>query len=243
MTRSKPNIYGGKDPRELPAYTVAEAARYLKLAPATLRSWILGRPYAKQDGRSAFSEPVINCPDPPKNRLSFWNLIEAHVLRSLRVDYFVSMKHVRIALSYAEKKFGIKRLLLSKELCTEAGSLFLKKYGELINLSKSGQLAMKEMLEDYLERVDWDVEKFPIRLFPFHREVPTAQKGLKQDASKMIVIDPRISFGRPVIERKGISTATIASRIDAGESVQELAKDYGLETWEIKGAVLYEKAA
>jgi hypothetical protein len=30
-----------------PAYTIAEAARYLKLAPATLRSWFIGRSYPK----------------------------------------------------------------------------------------------------------------------------------------------------------------------------------------------------
>ena len=29
------------DLRDSPAYTLAEAARYLKLAPATLRSWML----------------------------------------------------------------------------------------------------------------------------------------------------------------------------------------------------------
>lgn len=28
------------DIRDQPAYTLAEAARYLKLAPATLRSWV-----------------------------------------------------------------------------------------------------------------------------------------------------------------------------------------------------------
>jgi DNA-binding transcriptional regulator YiaG len=33
------------DIRDRPAYTVAEAARYLKVAPATLRSWFVGRPY------------------------------------------------------------------------------------------------------------------------------------------------------------------------------------------------------
>lgn len=33
------------DIRDQPAYTVAEAARYLKLAPATLRSWVAGCPY------------------------------------------------------------------------------------------------------------------------------------------------------------------------------------------------------
>jgi uncharacterized protein (DUF433 family) len=43
--------------------------------------------------------------------------------------------------------------------------------------------------------------------------------------------------------RKGISTSTIAERVDAGESVDDLAADYGLGASEIEQAVVYERAA
>jgi hypothetical protein len=46
------------DIRNQPAYSVAEAARYLKVAPATLRSWVAGRPYPKGAG-TAHSSPLI----------------------------------------------------------------------------------------------------------------------------------------------------------------------------------------
>lgn len=243
MTRRRANIYGGRDPRELPAYTMAEAARYLGLAPATLRSWIAGRQYPKSGGVVAFFEPLIQRPDPSRTQLSFWNLVEAHALRALRVKHGVSIKAVRDALDFAQNKYKIESLLLSPELCTEAGDLFLDKYGELINLSKSGQLAMKTLLEDYLERVERDLKKFPIRLYPFPRRFPVPNEVSLNRASRLIVIDPHVSFGRPVIERKGISTAIISDRIDAGESVQNLAEDYDLEPWEINGALIYEKAA
>ena len=39
-----------QDIRNQPAYTLAEAARYLKVAPATLRSWVVGRSYEKTKG-------------------------------------------------------------------------------------------------------------------------------------------------------------------------------------------------
>jgi hypothetical protein len=42
--------------------------------------------------------------------LSFWNLIEAHVLRALRTEHAVSVKALRKALDYAEKELGIERL-------------------------------------------------------------------------------------------------------------------------------------
>ena len=43
---------------------------------------------------------------------------------------------------------------------------------------------------------------------------------------KVIAMDPYLSFGRPVIEGTGITTAIIAERYKAGESIEELAHDY-----------------
>jgi uncharacterized protein (DUF433 family) len=43
--------------------------------------------------------------------------------------------------------------------------------------------------------------------------------------------------------RAGVSTTAIAERIDANESVEELAVDYGLSVSEIEQAVLFERAA
>lgn len=41
-----------------PAYSISEAARYLRLPPATLRSWVLGRDYPNRDATSRF-HPLI----------------------------------------------------------------------------------------------------------------------------------------------------------------------------------------
>lgn len=221
------------DLRNQPAYTQAEASRYLKLPAATLRSWVVGRPYPKAEG-VGHSRPLIHPPKKQPLLLAFWNLIEAHVLRSLRTEHGVSIKAVRDALNYAERTEKIDRLLLRKDLRTNAGKLFLEKYGELIDLSASGQLAMRKLFEEHLKRVDWDEWQFPVRLYPF----------VSGDSNQRpIAIDPNIAFGRPVVLRAGVSTGVIADRIDAGESVSDLADDYGLSTEEVEQAVLYERAA
>ena len=90
------------DLRDQPAYALAEASRYLKLPAATLRSWVIGRPYPK-GGRVGHSRPLIHPPKKQPLLLTFWNLIEAHVLRSLRTERGVSINAVRQALNYAEK--------------------------------------------------------------------------------------------------------------------------------------------
>lgn len=223
------------DLRSQPAYTLAESARYLKVASATLRSWVIGRHYPKADGVARF-HPLIHPPTKQPPILSFWNLIEAHVLRSLRTEHGVSIKELRQAIAYAEQALKVDNLLLSRELRTQGGKLLLEQYGKLINLSASGQLAMHRLLDEHLKRVEWDEWQFPVRLYPF---LSTGAAG----SGRPIVIDPKISFGRPIVVRKGVSTGAIADRIDAGESVAELASDYGLEQAEIEQAVLYERAA
>jgi uncharacterized protein (DUF433 family) len=223
------------DPRNAPAYTVAEAARYLKLPIATLRSWVAGRPYPRGEGVARF-QPLIHPAKSPPPLMSFWNLVEAHVLRSLRTEQGVSLDDVRTAIRYAEKDLSIERLLLSKQLSTDAGRLFLDRYGELINLSAAGQLAMRKVFDNHLRRIEWGDLPFPIRLYPF-------VSSSSDTADKPIAIDPAIAFGRPIVARRAISTQAIADRIDAGETPTELAKDYELEVAEIEQAVLYERAA
>jgi uncharacterized protein (DUF433 family) len=223
------------DLRDQPAYTLAESARYLKVAPATLRSWVLGRAYPKTDGSGHF-KPLIHPAAKKPPTLSFWNLIEAHVLRSLRTDHGVSMEALRKALHYAEKALNVERLLLNPELRTDAGKLLLDRYGELIELSASGQIAMRHMFNEHLARVEWDEWKFPVRLYPFSSSSTPAD-------NRPIAIDAQIAFGRPVIASRGISTSVIAERIDAGESAADLADDYDLSEREIEEAVLYERAA
>jgi uncharacterized protein (DUF433 family) len=223
-----------RDRREQPAYPLAEAARYLKLPATTLRSWVVGRPYPKAGSVEHF-HPLIKAAQAKPLLLSFWNLIEAHVLLSLRTDHAIAIREVRDAIRYAEHELGLERLLLRKDLRTHAGQVFLDQYGKLINLSASGQMAMRRMLEDHLKRVEWDEWMFPMRLYPF---IP----GTSRD-DRQIAIDPEIAFGRPIILRAGVSTGAIANRIDAGESVAELADDYDLTPDEIERAVLYERAA
>lgn len=216
---------------DMPVYGISEASRYLKIAPATLRSWVIGRRYPKGHG-SGYFRPLIKLEDKELRLLSFNNLIEGYVLRALRQEHGVSIKAVRRALDYAQSEFDIQRLLLSRELLTAAGELFLRRYGELINLSKSGQLALRKMLEAHVRRIEWDKE-LPVRLYPF----------IDFDKEKLIAIDPEIKFGRPVIIRKGISTSIIVERIDAGESPVAIADDYDLDQHEVELAILYERAA
>jgi len=235
VDRSRGGATAKTDVRNQPAYSISEAAHYLRLPPGTLRSWIVGRSYPTRGGPGTF-RPLLKPTKKDPATLSFWNLIEAHVLRALRTEHGVPVPQLRKAIQYAESSLGIENLLLHSGLATDAGRVLLDRYGELIDLSNSGQLAMRRMLEAHLRRVEWDASKFPVRLFPF-------VSADASDQDRVIAIDPNISFGRPVVQRTGVSTQAIADRLDAGESIADLATDYGLTGAEVEQAVLYEHAA
>lgn len=146
------------------------------------------------------------------------------------------IRAVRAALDYAEKELGIEHVLLSDGLLTGAGQVFLEHYGELISLSRSGQLAIRRVLEAYLRRVDRDRRKIPLRLYPFIA-------GGSEAGPRSVVIDPSVSFGRPIVAGSGILTAVLVGRIDAGETIEHLARDYGISADKISDAILFEKAA
>lgn len=219
-------------PRELPAYGIREAAHYLRIPESTLRSWILGRYYPTGAGKKFF-EPLIRTPHPNRPVLSFVNLVEVHVLDAIRRQHEISLGNIRRALDYLARHFRSKHPLANHHFETDGIDLFIERYGRLINISQAGQLALRSLLQAHLRRIERDTAGLPIRLYPFTRK-------RDPEEPKFVVIDPYVCFGRPVLVGTGIPTDVIAERYKAGESIDELAKDYGRSRLEIEEAIRCE---
>ena len=222
--------------RDLAAYPLSEAAHYLRLPQATLRVWTMGQAYPVGKTRR-WTEPRIVLPDPSSSTLSFVNLIEAHVLRALRTRHGLSMEKVKRALSELVRHHPPPHPLAFENFLTGPGEVFVHRYGELVNLSASGQIAMRQVLEAHLDRVERDPKTFaPARLYPFIRADDTPD-------GRPVVVDPDVLFGRPVISGTRIATAEVRSRVNAGEPLQEVASDLGQTEAALKQAIVYEEAA
>jgi uncharacterized protein (DUF433 family) len=228
----KTDIYEGVNPFEMPIYQAAEAAHYLRLPTATTRAWVFGRRYNTDAGERPFP-PVIGAADREKRLLSFSNLVELHVLSSIRRVHEVKLQAIRKAVKYLQTRFASRHPLLEKEMLTDGKDLFIEQYGQLVAVSQDGQMAMKDILRIFLERIDRNDHGIPIRFFPVI--------GKRAEKSpRYITIDPTIRFGKPCIAGTRIPTAIIASRFDAGDSTGILAEDYGRSIEEIEEAVRYE---
>jgi uncharacterized protein (DUF433 family) len=208
-----------QDVRELPAYGIAEAAHYLLVPRATLRSWVVGMSYGS-DGERRFFKPVIQP-------------AEAHVLAAIRRKHRVDMPSVRRTIAFLKKEFGSPHPLADHKFETDGVDLFISHYGDFISVSQGGQLAVRDLLKAHLRRIDRDDKGFPLRLYPFTRVD-------ENDQPKNVVIDPFISFGKAVITGTGVSTDIVAERFKAGESADELAHDYGCGREKIEEAIRCE---
>lgn len=217
------NIYGGQDPAEIPAYTIPEAAQWLRVPFSTVRAWLLGQ--------SGF-EAVIQIADRPSKTLSFRNLVELHVLTAIRREHHVPMQRVRSAVDFVRRQLGAPNPLASIRMLTDGRDLLVEAYEQFLNVSRGGQMELRDLVQAYLNRVEHDA-RGPVRLYPF------SHKNILEDP-RTIAIDPRLQFGRPCLAGTGIPTAEIADRYKAGEAIASLASDYERSSEEIEEAIRYE---
>ena len=223
-----------ENPADIATYTIADAAHHLRMPAATVRSWLVGRPYPTTGGRKQFI-PLVTMADNEGQLLSFRDLVELHVLGVVR-SHRVKVRQIRTAIDYLHDNFDDPHPLSSRQMLTDGKDLFIEHFEKLINISQRGQTEMKELLDMYLSRIQWDHAGIPIRLYPFTRD-------RIQDAPQKVAIDPRIHFGDPCLAGTRIPTSIIIERYRAGDSIQELAEDYGRPVNEIEEAIRYEERA
>lgn len=205
------------DAREQPCYPIAYAAHLTRVPESTLRAWVAGRSYPTKGG-SRRAAPVIR--PAALGYLSFINLVEAHALAAMRREYQLKLDKIRKAVRYVEKQLRVDHPLARQEFKTDGVELFVEHLGRLLNVSKDGQLGIREALGDRLERVEYEAG-FAARLYPWVRPNQRQQP-------RLVVIDPNRAFGRPVLAESGIPVESVQERFQGGESLDELAKDYGV---------------
>jgi uncharacterized protein (DUF433 family) len=176
---------------------------------------------------------VIELADPKTKALSFMNLVEAHVLASLRRELAIPMPKIRDAVKYLQRELNSSRPLAEQRFYTDGADLLIEHLDGLLNINRR-QFEIKDIIRAYLRRVERDTDGLPIKLYPLTREqAPGTQPS-------DIVIDPQVAFGRPVLVGTGIPTAVLAERFKAGEDEAALAEDYGVAPSAIAEAIRCE---
>lgn len=207
--------------RRTPAYPFVEAAHYLNMPTSTLRSWCLGQDYIDRYGHAKRFQPLIRLDGERREGLSFYNLVEAHVLAAIRRKFEIPLPKTRRAVELVKNKLKADRPLLDISFQTNGVDLFVEELGRIVNVTRDGQTEIGEFIRAHLERIARDPKGMPIKLYPFTR-------GRKIDAPAPVEIDPTVAFGRPVVRGRAVPTAVLADRFKAGESIGALASDLEL---------------
>jgi uncharacterized protein (DUF433 family) len=184
-----------------------------------LHAWCAGQPY-RSKGATRHYPKIIRLDGSGHEGLSFLNLVEAHVLSGLRRVHRIPLPKIRQSLDWVSKQLKMTRPLAEARFATDGVNLYVEHISQLIAADKGGQLAMREIIDAYLRRVERNPRRIPIKLYLFTRKEPTT------DTERTVVIDPAIAFGRPVLTGTRVPTAVLADRFRAGDALQDLADDY-----------------
>jgi uncharacterized protein (DUF433 family) len=175
-------------------YTLAEVSRYTKVPGATLRSWFLPRSDGKGKGPIFRSEWARVGDD---FAISFLNLIEAYAASVFKKNKVkpsdIRRSHEILAkelgtlhpFAHAELSTLLRRIIHEKDFASRD-----KRFVDVI----SKQLFFPQF-KAALESVDYS---------------PKTKLANIWRIGEGVVINPRVGFGRPVVEKTGVSTSVIA---------------------------------
>lgn len=214
------------DPRRAIAlFTLREAAEYLSLPPSTLGHWARDRDRPKPPLVSSFSE-ARGVP-----ALAFVGLAEAYVLSSFR-KAGVPMQRIRPALERLKAEVGLDYALASGHLYTDGREVlfnFALSAGDevrrVLTEVRSGQTVFESIIKDYLHCVHWDSDLWPDRIhLPGFRVAD-------------VIVDVRRAYGRPIVVSGDARVEDLVGRFLGGDSITEIAGDFGVSPEEVEDAV------
>lgn len=203
----------------LPAYSVAEAARYTRVHVSTISSWFnrggrLGPALAgRQKGRP----------------LSYLELVEVAFVRTAR-DLGLRLSEIRNTRNYFRQVLSHEFPFSTLRFQTDGRRLLvdlqeIDPSAERGRLLRQGRLAWAELMEArFLE-------------FKYENDVAITWK-VAGDTSP-VRIDPRMNFGAPTV--RGIPTWAIRGRYVAGEGIEDIQDDFNLESVEVDAALTFEE--
>jgi uncharacterized protein (DUF433 family) len=204
----------------LPNYQIGEAARYADISAQTVATWHKGG-----DGARTLSTKELRA------ALSYMQLIEVAVVAAFR-RAGVKLRVVRAAREYASRIFKKEFPFSEYRFKTDGKDLLMdyeqiegsKGKGKLLIANRDGQLAWSEIIGT-LKSFEYDDDGVVVR---WHLAGETSP----------VFIDPRIAFGAPTVS--GTPTWIIKDRWNVGESVDDIADDFGLKKTEVKKALQFE---
>jgi uncharacterized protein (DUF433 family) len=206
----------------LPMYQIREAARYADVSPKTVAAWHK----AEDRSRLTLSQKSL------RDALSYLQLIEVAVVAAFR-KWGLPLRRIQDAREYVSRELQTEFPFAAYRFKTDGKSLLMdyqqiegkKGKGKLLDATAKGQFAWDAIVGRRLMEFDYEGHGMAIR---WH----VAGVG------SPIVIDPQIAFGAPTVG--GTPTWVVRERWEAGESIDDIAEDFGLKKPDVVQGLEFE---
>ncbi|MDQ2815494.1 MAG: DUF433 domain-containing protein [Actinomycetota bacterium] len=154
-------------------------------------------------------------------------MAEAYVLEALRLAG-VRVARIRPALNRLAEQFGREYVLVAPNLATDGIEVLWDfsrtEEGQGLMEGRTGQLMMREIVEDYLQYLTWAEDGFPRML------------ELRHCQPSKVIIDPYRAFGQPIFEGSRARVRDVANMLSAGEDSQVVADEHGVSLEDVRTA-------
>lgn len=214
-------------------YTFPEGARLSGVPSAELRRWLLG--YRRSKGDSARTSPPLWTPEPQAagiDGLSFHDLLEARFVKHFR-GLGISLQVIRIAAQNGREILGSAYPFTCRGFQTDGRTIF----ADAIAASGDSKLIDLRRRQYVIQNV-----VRPSLLAGIEYENGGAVRWYPMDRSKVVVLDPEIAFGKPVVTEVGVRTDVLYDAwLAEGKMTGRVAALYEVPVKAVEVAIRFEQ--
>ncbi len=221
-------------------YTLADAARILRLHPSKIRRWAKGYSFVNGDALR-HSEPMFRRESAElveHDLLSFADVIEMKLISGF-IEQGIKLPAIRKVAEYVAVKLGESHPLARLRFHTD-GKLIVGEWlhgkdqpeapatvKQFFEELPSGQMVLPELVEPFFKKLDY-ADDMTVRYWPLGKD-------------RAIVLDPLRNFGHAIVEKSGVPTDALYA-MAAGKSTRaEVAWWYDVDPADVDAALEYEQ--
>ena len=215
-------------------YTVADASRLAGVSSRRIRRWLKGYEFKVKHGRHR-SPAVWNSQLEPIDHamaLGFLDLLEIRCVDAF-ISAGVSWKTLRQVHDRARELVGHSHPFCTNRFATDGHTIFmeLQEKNDEVTLwdMRDVQRVFDRIIRPFLKNIEFDSARMPLRWWP-------------RGKNHQVALDPRRSFGQPIIFREGIPTQVLARSARANDSLEEVARWFEIKSASVREAVEFEQA-
>lgn len=215
-------------------YTLKEAERFTGADSREVSRWLFG--YRHKNGASAplWRTQLADMDEDGQKVIGFRDLLELRIVKAF-TQHNVPLRVIRAAIESARGIFSTEYPFTANRFLTDGRSIFyeaLKSHGEV----ELTDLVRRQVVFEHIIRpelyagIEFTASGQATRWFPVKK-------------SEIIVLDPQISFGKPILTEYGIRTDVLAACFEVEGDKKRVAALYDIPLRAVNAALRYEALA